>query len=149
LNPYTKKLSGWREWALLSDLKKKPILTKLDTGAKTSALHGLVVNKFYERDQEWVSFWIYKTIAMQQVLRLCTAKLVDIRWVTDSGGHRELRHIIKTTVTLGAVSWPIEISLTNRDTMKCRLLLGRSALVNRIIIDPQRSFMLGTYKELL
>jgi len=74
---------------------------------------------------------------------LCTAKVIDRRFVMDSGGHREKRYVISTKVVCGGESWPIEVTLTDRDTMRFRMLLGRTAIRKRFLVDPSASYLMS------
>ncbi len=137
-----KKLLGWREWACLNSLNLPPIKAKIDTGARTSALHAFELDTFFEGGQRWVHFCIHPR-RDNRLVRVCVAPVIDRRQVSDSGGHRSLRYFIESSLTLGGETWPIELSLTGRENMRFRLLLGRSALAHRCIVDPSLSFCLG------
>lgn len=132
---------GWREWVSLPDLGIEKIKVKIDTGARTSALHAFSIKPFKQGDQHFIRFKIHPLQRTFGVTVECVAKVEDIRWVTDSGGHRERRYVILTTLRLGDVSWPIEITLTNRDTMNFRMLLGRTAMKRRLVVNPAMSFL--------
>lgn len=134
---------GWREWAGLPDLGIARIKAKIDTGARTSALHAFALDTFSEHGQRMVRFGVHP---LQRKLRpqiFCVAAVVDERWVMDSGGHREQRLVIATRVCIGTMTWPIELTLTDRDTMRFRLLIGRSAMRNRLQVNPDGSYATG------
>jgi hypothetical protein len=132
---------GWQEWVSLPLLGITHIKAKVDTGARTSALHAFSVTPFKEGDQEKVRFDIHPVQNDVSVVVTCVADVIDKRFITDSGGHREERYVISTTLVLAGRSWPIEITLTERDTMLFRMLLGRSAIRKRYIVNPARSFI--------
>lgn len=135
------KTIGWREWVNLPELGIDSIKAKVDTGARTSALHAFALKPFKENGKEKIRFEIHPLQNNTEVTITCVAEVVDFRQVTDSGGHAEMRYVINTPVKIGDKVWPIEITLTERDTMLFRMLLGRSAVRKKFIINPARSFI--------
>ena len=138
-----KTLVGWREWIELPDLGIQKIKAKIDTGAKTSTLHAFDVQPFKQKGKDKVRFDIHPLQRNTRIVVSCIADIIDRRWVTDSGGHKELRYVIETTMVLGGTSWKIEMTLTNRDNMQFRMLLGRAAMRKRLIVNPTASFIIG------
>jgi hypothetical protein len=133
---------GWREWVGLPELGIEKIKAKIDTGARTSALHAFSLKPFVDKDgKHKITFEIHPFQHDTTKLITCTADITDKRPVTDSGGHTEERYVIMTPLTIAGQTWPIEITLTERETMLFRMLLGRSALRKRYIVNPARSFV--------
>jgi len=137
-------LIGWREWLAFPELGIPAIKAKIDTGARTSALHAFFVEPYREGGRDHVRFGVHPLSGNRNLVRLATAAVKDCREVADSGGHREERFVIETLIRIGMVSTRIEMTLTNRDSMKFRMLLGRSALqAMGVTVNPSRSYLLG------
>jgi hypothetical protein len=131
---------GWREWVALPELGIDAIKAKIDTGARTSALHAYRITVFEDDGRRRVRFAVRPVQRRKQPEVECIADVIDERMVTSSSGHRERRLVIRTPLDVGGRTWPIEITLTDRDEMSFRMLLGRQALRRRVLIDPGRSF---------
>lgn len=139
----TRPIIGWREWVGLPDLGVPLLKAKIDTGARTSAVHAYRVRPFERDGRAFVEFFIHPVQHRRQPEVACEAEVLEERWVTSSNGEREKRYIVKTRLSLAGKSWPIELSLTNRDDMGFRMLLGRQALRRRFVIDPGSSYRLA------
>jgi hypothetical protein len=135
------KVIGWREWVSLPEFGISALKVKVDSGARTSALHATKI-RFLEKanGETWVSFRVSDSTRVGKSVRV-HAPLLEQRKVKSSMGHASLRPVIQTTIQLGEDKWPIEITLVNRDPMGFRMLLGRQALKGRFMIHPGRSFI--------
>lgn len=137
---------GWREWVALPDLGIPRIKCKVDTGARSSALHAFYLEPFVSRGKQRIRFGIHPLQRRTDREHTCTAEVLDQRMVMDSGGHREQRYVIETTVVVGDESWRIELTLTDRDTMRFRMLLGRTAIKKKFVVNPASSYLAGKPK---
>lgn len=140
-DPVTRPLLGWREWVALPDLGIDEIKAKVDTGAKSSCLHAFDVRVLTEDDEAWVHFVVHPEQGKSEPALAAKARLLEYRLVRSSSGHAESRPVIETSVNVGGRIWTIELTLTNRDEMGFRMLLGRSAISKRFWIDPSKSFL--------
>ncbi|WP_286182104.1 ATP-dependent zinc protease [Desulfovibrio sp. Huiquan2017] len=138
-----KMIIGWREWVGLPDLDVPAVKAKVDTGARTSALHAFDVEPFERDGRRFVAFNVHPLQGNDNLVIPCSAPLVDRRKVTNSGGQSQNRYVIATTLLLAGRTWPIELTLTNRDEMKFRMLLGRNAMSGRLLVDPSLSMQAG------
>ena len=132
---------GFREWISLTDLSLPALKAKIDTGAKTSSLHAFDIKLVKRSGVTFVKFKVHPIQKNFDLVVACSAPLVDRRIVTDSGGHKEHRYVINTTIQMGSMRKTIELTLTNRESMKYRMLIGREAL-KQFYIDPSQSYLL-------
>ncbi|MCC7251229.1 RimK/LysX family protein [Hyphomicrobium sp.] len=139
LNPL---ILGRREWVALPDLGLFAIKAKVDTGARTSALHAESIETFGPDSAPRARFLVRPLLEEPELAVWCEADLVGARDVTCSSGERECRCIISTTLRVGGRAWPIELGLTNREGLAHRMLLGRQAIRPGMLVDPARSFLL-------
>lgn len=139
-----KQIIGWREWAAFPDLGVQHIKAKIDTGARSSALHAFDIQCYTTKSGILRAKFILHPLQRNNKYCIpCHADVIDQRYVKSSSGQQELRITILTNLQLGTRIWPIEITLTNRDTMGFRLLIGRTALRKKFLVDPQRSYLSG------
>ncbi len=132
---------GWEEWVSLPDLGVPALRAKVDTGARTSALHAFDIETFGPASKPKVRFTVHPIPGRDDFVIPCSAPILDRREVTSSNGEKELRYVIESALSVNGDSWPIEITLTNRATMASRMLLGRQALKDHITIVATDRFM--------
>ena len=140
-----KLLIGRHEWCALPGLKIPLIKGKIDTGALTSAIHAFNIKPIKKNKVKYVSFDVYPLQANTDIIVHCQSRVIDERYIMSSNGHQEKRYIIQTALRLGTKKWLIEVSLSNRDPLKYRLLLGRQALRKKVLIDPDH----GSYQKVI
>jgi len=140
--PQDKITLGSEEWCSFPELGIPAIKARVDSGAKTSALHAINIAPFTKDDQPWVKFDINPIQNNLRTVIHCEAKLIDKRIVKSSSGFREQRFVIQTNLSIANDIWPIEMTLTNRDSMGFRMLLGREAMSGRILVDPEQKYLL-------
>jgi hypothetical protein len=134
---------GWREWVRFPSLGIDCIKAKIDTGARTSCLHAFEVTPFERAGRRHVAFAMHPMQRDVETVLRCEAAVVDRRSVRDSGGHSDLRYVIEVPLEIGAHQFPVEVTLTSRDTMQFRCLIGRTALRKRFLVDAGRSYLVG------
>lgn len=140
LNP--DNVIGLREWVSLPELGLDTLRAKVDTGARTSALHATDIEQFERDGQPWVRFTAHFGSLARARDRICEAPLVNRKTIKSSTGHSQNRYVIRTRLALGARSWPVEFTLTCRQTMRYRLLLGSKALLEgHLLVDPSQSYL--------
>lgn len=138
-----KVIVGSEEWCAFPDLGIPTIKARVDSGAKTSALHAVNIQSFNKDGESWVKFDINPIQKNTKAVIHCQAPLIDKRVVKSSSGFREQRYVIKTEIQFGGASWEVEVTLTNRDSMGFRMLLGREAMSGRVLVDPEQKYLLG------
>lgn len=138
-----KQIIGKEEWVGLPDLALPFMKARVDSGAKTSSLHAFNIRPYKSKGEDWVRFDVHPIQKTQKISVQCKARLVEFREVKSSSGHVERRPVIATTLRLGDMSWPIRVTLTNRDSMGYRMLLGREAMEGRVLVDPEMSFRMS------
>jgi ribosomal protein S6--L-glutamate ligase len=138
-----KIILGSEEWCSFPELGIPTIKARVDSGAKTSALHAINIAPFKKDTQNWVKFDINPIQNNVKTVIHCEAPLVDKRIVKSSSGFREERYVIQTNLEIGNSNWLIEMTLTNRDSMGFRMLLGREAMSGRVMVDPEQQYLLG------
>lgn len=135
---------GSEEWCALPGLGIPAIKARVDSGARTSSLHAFNIRAFRRGGTRWVSFEVHPLQQNRRTIVRCEAEVVDKRVVKSSSGLGEKRYVVRTTLEHGGSSWEIELTLSNRDSMGYRMLLGREAMNGRMLVDPSASFRGGT-----
>ncbi len=141
--PQPNLIIGAVEWVALPDLGVERLQARVDTGANSAALCMRDAEVFSHKKSDWVRFHVHLGYPKPTKMKLCTAPLVGTRSVRNPSGHLEERLVIETTLHLGWEKWLIELTLTNRENMSHRLLLGRSALLNRVLVNPSHEYLHG------
>ena len=136
-------LVGWREWVALPEFGVDRLHAKFDSGATMSSLHAERIEEFKRGQQAWVRFFVMADHDRVETPYHCNAKLLEYRNIRSSNGHVESRPVIETTLYIAGFQWPIEVTLSNRETLECRMLIGRSALAGRCLVDCGRSDVLS------
>ncbi|MFT4609577.1 MAG: hypothetical protein ACJA1S_001694 [Cellvibrionaceae bacterium] len=143
----TKKITGvtigWREWLALPTLGIDNIKVKVDTGARTSAIHADFIEPFDNNGELYVKFSLTNNIGGDKQKMVCEAPVLDKRVITSSSGEKECRYVITTKIILGGITKDIELTLTSRSTMKFKMLLGRTALSKDFNVAPGKSYVMG------
>tara|TARA_R110002096_G_scaffold239101_3_gene430803 strand:- start:15870 stop:16298 length:429 start_codon:yes stop_codon:yes gene_type:complete len=120
------------------------VLAKVDTGARSSSLHAFNVEESESNGETIVSFEVHPLHGDDSVVVLCTSPLLEYRDIKSSNGEVEKRPVVRVLADLGGSDrWPIDLTLTNRDSMGFRMLLGREAMRGRFVVDPSKSFLTG------
>lgn len=143
----TKIIFGKEEWCALPELGLPAIKARIDSGAKTSALHAFNIKIIEQDGQRYAHFDIHPLHDNRKMVQSCRGLVVDQRNIKSSSGSKENRPVIRTPITMGQETWDIEVTLTNRDSMGYRMLVGREAMREKVLIDPDSSFCLGTLDE--
>lgn len=141
------EIIGWREFVALPQLKIDHIKAKIDTGARSSAIHAFNIQEVKEHGKRIIRFQIHPTQRDNQTIITAEAELLEYRRIRNSGGIAQLRPVIKTNIKLGQQIWSIELSLTDRDVMGFRMLLGRQAVRNKFLVNPGKSFLQSRRKH--
>ena len=136
-------LVGWREWVAFPELGIDRIKAKIDTGARSSALHAHEIRYVRKGGRRYVRFKVYPVQKDDRTFVDARGEWLEERKVRSSFGRVEVRPVIRTEVEMAGERWPIEVTLTRRDSMGFRLLLGRQALRGRCRVDPGASFLTG------
>jgi ribosomal protein S6--L-glutamate ligase len=142
-----KTVVGSEEWVSLSELQIPFVKARVDSGAKTSSLHATNIQPYQKDNETWVNFDVFPIQNDGKRKITCKALVVDKRVVKSSSGDREERFVVRTEISLNEQKWDIELTLTNRDSMGYRMLLGRQAMMGRIIVDPSESFLAGSVEN--
>lgn len=142
------RVLGWREWVDLPELKLGPIKAKVDTGARTSCLHAFELEPFERDGIPWIGFKVHPVQKDANLVAQCEAPIRDQRPVTDSGGHTEQRYVIETLMRIGGWDQVVEMTLTARDTMRFRMLIGRTTLkAGGFVVNPALSYQTGRKRK--
>lgn len=139
----SKKIIGSEEWCSFPELGIPAIKARVDSGAKTSSIHAFNIQPFRRSGQTWVSFEIHPIQNNRRTVIRCERPVIDKRVIKSSSGLSETRYVVNAHLKLGEELWEVELTLANRDSMGFRMLLGREAMQNRLIVDPSEKNILG------
>lgn len=134
------KIIGWREWVELPQLGISAVKAKIDTGATTSSIHAIHIERFRRDGKDYARFQVHPLQKNSRVTIQAEAPLVEYRSIRSSSGHESSRPVILTQIGLFDEIWPIELTLANRDEMGFRMLIGRRAMKKRFLVDPGASY---------
>ena len=130
---------GWREWVYLPTYKNFALKAKVDTGARTSALHATNIKEFEKKGEKWVRFKLHQN----ENHKIISSRLIKHKKITNSFGDTEIRPVIKMKIKIGQNSWSTEITLTARSRMTYPMLIGRNSLMKKHLIHSHKSYMTG------
>lgn len=148
MNDFSNKIIvGSEEWCSLPMMGVPIIKARIDSGAKTSALHAFNINRFTREGVAWVSYELHPVQNNRRVVVRCESEVVDRRLVKSSSVVSEKRYVVKTLMQLAGQAWEIEITLTNRDSMGYRMLMGRGTMQDRILVDPSSKLLCGDFSR--
>jgi len=142
-----KFIAGSKEWCSLPQLDIAAVKARVDSGAKTSSIHAFNIEPFTRDSVQWVRFDLHPLQKSRRATIRCEAPVVDRRTIRSSNGTSEKRFVIRTPLTLNGETWDIELTLTNRDAMGYRMLLGREAMSGRILVDSEAEFLFGDVSD--
>lgn len=137
-----KVIIGSEEWCSFPELGVPAIKARIDSGAATSTIHATNIEVYEKEGKKYVRFKVHPLQKNRKIVKLCDAPLHSMREIKSSSGHKEKRPIILTPLTIGQETWEVEVTLTNRDNMGYRMLLGRQAMAGKFLVDPDASFVI-------
>ena len=140
---------GSEEWCGLPQLNILAIKARVDSGAKTSALHAINIIPFKKDGDPWVRYEVHPLQNDGKTSIHCESPVIDRRKIKSSSGLSESRYVIKSIISIAESTWEIDLTLTNRDSMGYRMLLGRQAMSGKMLVDPEASFQLGELSSTL
>lgn len=137
------KIIGNKEWCHFKELNIPAIKARIDSGAKTSSIQATDITTYKKNKEDWVRFYVQPITENRSISIECEAKVISTRIVKSSSGIPEKRFVISSPITMDNETWDIELTLTNRDTMEFKMLLGRQAMQSKILVNPAKEFLLG------
>lgn len=141
------KIIGNQEWCVLKEFNIPAIKARIDSGAKTSSIQANNIQPFKKNKENWVRFEIQPLNENRSISIECESKIVGIRIIKSSTGVPEKRYVISSPITLNEETWEIELTLADRNAMEFKMLLGRQAMENRILVNPSEEFLLGNISD--